>query len=59
MRFVQFAVATLSVVLTLSPALAKEKKHEKPMDQQAMMELWKKLGTPGEPHKQFAGLAGS
>ncbi len=59
MRFVQFAVATLSVVLTLSPALAKEKKHEKPMDQQAMMELWKKLGTPGKPHKQFAGLAGS
>ncbi|MDP1948026.1 MAG: DUF1579 domain-containing protein [Nitrospirota bacterium] len=59
MRFVQFAVATLSVVLTLSPALAKEKKHEKPMDQQAMMELWKKLAQPGEPHKLFASLAGS
>ena len=59
MRFVQLAVATLSVLLTLSPALAKEKKHDKQMDQQAMMELWKKLGTPGEPHKQFASLAGS
>lgn len=59
MRFVQFAVATLSIVLTLSPALAKEKKHEKPMDQQAMMEVWKKLAQPGEPHKLFASLAGS
>jgi hypothetical protein len=59
MRFVQLAVATLSVLLTLSPALAKEKKHDKQMDQQSMMELWKKLGTPGEPHKQFASLAGS
>ena len=59
MRFVQLAVATLSVLLTLSPALAKEKKHDKQMDQQAMMELWKKLGTPGEPHKQFASLAGN
>jgi hypothetical protein len=29
------------------------------MDPQAMMEVWKKLGQPGEPHKLFAGLAGS
>ncbi len=59
MRFISLAVTALSIMLTVSPALAKEKKGQKPMDQQAMMELWKKLATPGEPHKLFAGLAGS
>ena len=59
MRFISFSVTTLCVALMVSPALAKEKKHEKPMDQQAMMELWKQLGTPGEPHKLFATLVGS
>ncbi len=29
------------------------------MDHKAMMEQWKKLGTPGEPHKVLASLAGS
>ena len=59
MRFISLAVTTLCVMLTVSTALAKEKKAEKPMDPQAVMELWKKLGTPGEPHKLFASLAGS
>lgn len=59
MRRITLAVTTLCLMLTVSSVLAKEKKHEKPMDPQAMMELWKKLGTPGEPHKLFAGLAGS
>ncbi len=45
--------------MSLSPVFAKEKKHEKKMDPQAEMELWKQLGTPGEPHKLFASLAGS
>ena len=59
MRFISLAAATLCIMLTVSPVLAKDKKGEKPMDQQAMMELWKKLGTPGEPHKLLATLAGS
>ena len=59
MRLTTFAAITLCTLLTVSPALAKEKKHEKPMDPQAMMELWKKLAQPGEPHKLFASLAGS
>ena len=59
MRFISLAVTALSIMLTVSPALAKEKKGQKPMDQQAMMELWKKLATPGEPHKQLASMAGS
>ena len=59
MRFRILAVITFGIMLTVSPALAKEKKHDKKMDPQAEMELWKKLGTPGEPHKLFAGIAGS
>ena len=59
MRRITFAVTALCIMLTVSPVLAKDKKAEKPMDQQAMMELWKKLAQPGEPHKLFASLAGS
>ncbi len=59
MRVASFVVTTLSLMLTVSPVLAKEKKHDKQMDQQAMMELWQKLAQPGEPHKLFAGIAGN
>ncbi len=59
MRVINLIIAALCVMLTISPAQAKEKKAEKQMDPQEMMELWKKLATPGEPHKQFATLAGS
>ena len=59
MRVRQLAMMTLGLVLSVSPVLAKEKKHEKPMDPQAMMELWKKHSMPGEPHQRFASLAGS
>lgn len=58
MRFLSLTVATLCATLIVSPVLAKDKHHEKPMDEKAMMELWQKLGTPGEPHKQLEGLAG-
>lgn len=49
----------LCLILVVVPALAKEKKAQKEMDPEAMMEVWKKLAVPGEPHKTFAGLAGS
>jgi len=42
-----------------SVAVAKDKQSQKQVDPQAMMELWKKLAMPGEPHKLFASLAGS
>jgi Protein of unknown function (DUF1579) len=45
--------------MVASVAIAKDKKAEKQMDPQAMMELYTKLATPGEPHKLFASLAGS
>ena len=59
MRFIYLAVTTLCVTLTVATALAKDKKSEKQMDPQAMMETYKKLASPGEPHKLFASLAGS
>ncbi|HSQ92400.1 MAG TPA: DUF1579 domain-containing protein [Nitrospiraceae bacterium] len=59
MRAISLAVTTLCILLTVSTALAKDKKSGKQMDQQAMMELYKQLATPGEPHKLFASLAGS
>ena len=59
MRFSVSILVALFVISLASPLMAKDKKSEKPMDQQAMMELWKKMAMPGEPHKQFATLAGS
>lgn len=35
------------------------KKESEPMDMQQMMEEYKKLGTPGAPHKLLAGTAGN
>jgi hypothetical protein len=34
-------------------------KRKSNMDMQAIMEIYKKVGTPGEPHKLFAKLEGS
>ena len=59
MRLLSVTAITLCIALIVSPALAKDKKAGKPMDKEAMMELWKQRGTPGEPHKLFATLAGS
>jgi hypothetical protein len=59
MHFKQLVLTAVCVVSAASFAVAKEKKHEKQMDPQAMMEEYKKLATPGEPHKQLAGLAGN
>lgn len=59
MRLIRLAVTGLCVALTVSVAMAKDKKPEKQMDMQAMMEAYSKLATPSEPHKQFASLAGS
>lgn len=59
MRLSVSILVALFVLSLASPLMAKDKKSEKPMDQQAMMELWKKMAMPGEPHKLFATLAGS
>ncbi len=59
MRFRFVPLTCLALLLLGSPVMAKEKKQTKQMDQQAMMEVWKQMATPGEPHKLFATLAGS
>ena len=59
MRFIQHALTGFFILLVASVAIAKDKKVEQHMDPQAMMALYTKLATPGEPHKLFATLAGS
>ena len=59
MRLTHLTLTCLCFVMSASLVMAKEKKHEKQMDPQTMMETYQKLATPGEPHKQFASLAGS
>ena len=39
--------------------MEKEKKHENKMDMHAMMDPYKKLGTPGAPHKGLSAMVGS
>ena len=58
MRITYFTVMGLCVVLSVSVAMAEEKQPDQ-MDMQAMMDTYKKLAIPGEPHKQLASLAGS
>jgi len=59
MRYAQLTLMSLFIMLAASVAMAKGKKTEKPMDPQAMMEVYTKLAVPGEQHKQLASLAGS
>jgi hypothetical protein len=59
MRFRFVPLACLALFVLASPVMAKDKKQTKQMDQQAEMEAYMKLATPGEPHKLFATLAGS
>jgi Protein of unknown function (DUF1579) len=59
MRLTLIALTGLCLVMSASLAAAKDKKQQKQMDPQTMMEVYKKLATPGEPHKQLESLAGS
>lgn len=58
MRLISIIFIGLCLMMTASVSIAKEKKATQ-MDQQAMMEEFKRLGTPGEPHKLLASLAGN
>jgi hypothetical protein len=55
----QIILSCLCLVVTASFVMATEKKPEDKMDMQAMMDVYKKLATPGEPHKLLASMAGS
>ncbi len=43
----------------VEPVTEKGEKQEDKMDMQAMMEVYAKLATPGEPHKLLAGMEGN
>ncbi len=45
MRHIKLTLIGFCVVLMASVAIAKDKKAEKPMDPQAMMEVYAKLAT--------------
>jgi Protein of unknown function (DUF1579) len=59
MRFQYIILTCLCVVVSSSLVMATEKKQERQVNPDAMMETYKKLAMPSEPHKQFANLAGS
>ena len=59
MRLKQIILTCLCLIVAASSVMANEKKQEGKMDMQATMNTYKKLSTPGEPHKQLASLAGS
>jgi Protein of unknown function (DUF1579) len=59
MRFKSIVIATLCIAMFGVSASAKDKKSKKEMDPQEMMETYKKLGQPGEAHKQLVSLGGS
>ncbi len=59
MRLTLVPLTCLALFVLASPVMANDNKPAKEMDPQAMMEVWKKLAMPGEPHKLFASLAGS
>ena len=59
MRLTLVPLTCLALFVLASPVMGKDKKPTKEMDSQAMMEVWKRLAMPGEPHKLFASLAGS
>src|SRR6266852_3024398 len=59
MRHTLIALTCLCLTMPVSLVAAKEKKAEKQMDPQAMMEVYKKLAAQGEPQNLFASLAGS
>lgn len=59
MRLVSITLICTCAVMTASHAAAKEIKKEGKPDMQAVMDVYKKVATPGEAHKHLAGMAGS
>lgn len=59
MRLTYISFTSLCLIAMAFPVMAKDKKQEKQMDPQAIMDTYTKLAAPGEPHKRMASLAGS
>jgi Protein of unknown function (DUF1579) len=65
MRYVFRTTWVLAGALVLASGLSAQEKARKPaakpapMDEQAMMEAWKKAATPGEMHKKLDDMVGT
>jgi hypothetical protein len=58
MRFTKITLTCFCIVVTASFVMAQEKKQDVKTDVPPMMEVYKKLATPGAPHKLLASMAG-
>jgi hypothetical protein len=56
-----FLALALALIVGSAGADEKTKKAagQQPMDEKAMMEMWAKLSTPGEPHKALEPIVGT
>ena len=59
MKYLRLVLMMVFLVLLTTRAIANDQKSSKPMNPEEMMEVYKKLATPGEPHKLLASIAGS
>jgi hypothetical protein len=59
MRLTHIVLTSFCFIVTASFVMAEETKRDGQMDMQVMMDTYKKLATPGDPHKQLASRAGS
>lgn len=59
MRLTYLSLIGLSLLVSVAPAMAKDKKQTGAMDMQAVMDSYQKHATPGDAHKRMAGLEGS
>jgi len=59
MRYLSLILIVVFSLLGATPLVADEKKGNKPMSPEEMMEIYTKLAAPGEPHQLLASLAGS
>ncbi len=59
MRYTLMTCICFFFITSTSFVIAKDMNQEQQMDPKAMMEMYKKLAEPGEPHKLFASLEGS
>ncbi|GJL56196.1 MAG: hypothetical protein NPIRA02_33280 [Nitrospirales bacterium] len=59
MHYILLTCLSLCFMVSASLVSAKDTGQEQSMDPKAMMEMYQKLATPGEPHALFASLAGN
>ncbi|MBL8497913.1 DUF1579 domain-containing protein [Nitrosomonas sp. JL21] len=59
MRYLSLIWIAVLFMLVATPIVADEKKSNKPMSSEEMVEIYTKLAAPGEPHRLLASLAGN